>query len=155
MITICVGYLAHASCFTPGHQLAFTFDTHVSRLLSFALGMLQLSCHDTALYSRQDRREPNTCAEILHTFTYISGCTIPSQSQSGAFFFHLNDHCVMFKSAWQFWKNVTGRYEKYASDHAFGTLLANKLAYLWFFWKHKSAKNPGIGGIGSVSQTMA
>ena len=60
----------------------------------------------------------------------ISGCTRPPQSQSGAIFFHLNDHCVVFKSARQFWKNVTGRYEKYASDHAFGTLLANKLAYL-------------------------
>ena len=40
------------------------------------------------------------------------------------------DHCVVFKSAVQFWKNVTGRYDKYASDHAFGTSLANKLAYL-------------------------
>ena len=56
-----------------------------------------------------------------------SGCTRPAQSQSGAIFFHLNDHCVVFKSARQFWKNVTGRYEKYASDHA------NKLAYLLFF----------------------
>ena len=58
-----------------------------------------------------------------------SGCTRPPQSQSGAIFFHLNDHCVMFKSARQFWKNVTERYEKYPSDHAFGTLLAKKLAY--------------------------
>ena len=63
----------------------------------------------------------------------ISGCTRPPQSQSGAIFSHQNDHYVVFKSARQFWKNVTGRYEKYASDHAFGTLLANKLAYLWFF----------------------
>ena len=63
-------------------------------------------------------------------FLHTSGCTRPPQSQSGAMFFHLNDHCVVFKSAIQFCKNVTGRYDKYASDHAFGTLLANKLAYL-------------------------
>ena len=59
-----------------------------------------------------------------------AGSTRPPQSQSGAIFFHLNYYCVVFKSTRQFWKNVTGRYEKNASDHAFGTALAHKLAYL-------------------------
>ena len=59
-----------------------------------------------------------------------SGNTRPPKSQFGAIFCHLNDHCVVFKSARQLWKISTGRYEKDASDHAFGALLANKLANL-------------------------
>ena len=61
----------------------------------------------------------------------ISGCTRPPQSQSGAIFCHQNNHCVVFESAGQFfWGEITGRYEKYASDQAFGTLLANTSAYI-------------------------
>ena len=34
----------------------------------------------------------------------ISECTRPPKSQSGAIFCYLNDHCVVFESARQFWK---------------------------------------------------
>ena len=34
---------------------------------------------------------------------YILGCTRPPQSQSGAIFCCLNNHCILFKIARQFW----------------------------------------------------
>ena len=97
-----------------------------SALISSTAAKTTLQKYDSLiLYSKQQQRKVFFFAKCSK-----SGCTRPPQSQSGAIFFHLNDHCVVFKSARQFWKNITERYEKYDSDHTFGTLLANKLAYL-------------------------
>ena len=40
-----------------------------------------------------------------------SGCTRPLKSQSGSIFCHQKDQCVVFKSARQICKIITGRYE--------------------------------------------
>ena len=45
------------------------------------------------------------------TIGFISGCARPPQSQSGAIFCHLNDHCVVFESASRFKTTFPGRYE--------------------------------------------
>ena len=37
------------------------------------------------------------------------GCTRPPQSQYGALFCHLYDHCVVFKSVRQFWEKKNHR----------------------------------------------
>ena len=98
------------------------------------------------LYSKQRQRKVFFFAKCSK-----SGRTRPPQSQSGAIFFHLNHHCVVLKSARQYSKNFTGKYEKYASDHAFGTSLKKNWPIYDYLELINLPKIPGIGELFEMS----
>ena len=72
------------------------------------------------------------CTHGLSSKVIISWCTRPPTKQFGDIFCHLNDHCVLIESARQFGEKNPEKYEKYASDSAFGASMAKNLPIYLF-----------------------